>query len=201
MKLFDECIKSLKGNSSTIVQCKGHHVRITSSPDNPTDEAIVDRSPYSKDNLILGDFLSIAIRVKFMLGENHNPRRVTTYLNFCINEKPSILDIGGMYGNGDIVVGNDVWIGQDATIMSGVTIGTGAVIAAGSVVTKDIEPYTIVGGIPAKPIRKRFDNKTIVRLLKSKWWELSNKTLKKHSNLLFSEDVDKFLEVIETNSK
>ena len=72
---------------------------------------------------------------------------------------------------GDIVIGNDVWIGYEAVILSGVTIGDGAIIGTRAVVTKDVPPYTIVGGVPAKPIRKRFDEKVIKELLKIKWWD------------------------------
>lgn len=72
---------------------------------------------------------------------------------------------------GDIVIGNDVWIGYEAVILSGVTIGDGAIIGTRAVVTKDVPPYTIVGGVPAKPIRKRFDEKVIEELLKIKWWD------------------------------
>ncbi len=72
---------------------------------------------------------------------------------------------------GDIVVGNDVWIGYEAVILAGVTIGDGAIIGARAVVTRDVPPYTIVGGVPAKPIRKRFDEDTIARLLELRWWD------------------------------
>ena len=72
---------------------------------------------------------------------------------------------------GDILIGNDVWIGYEAVILSGVTIGDGAIVAARSVVTKDVPPYTIVGGVPAKPIRRRFDRETIDALLELRWWD------------------------------
>ncbi|CCZ22449.1 acetyltransferase (Isoleucine patch superfamily) [Acetobacter sp. CAG:977] len=74
-------------------------------------------------------------------------------------------------------IGNDVWIGQNAVIMDGVKIGDGAIIAAGAVVTKDVAPYAIVGGVPAKLIRYRFDEATIKDLLRLKWWELSDKEI------------------------
>ena len=101
-----------------------------------------------------------------------------------------------MYSNGDITIGNDVWIGQGCTIMSGVNIGTGAVIAAGSLVTKDVPEYAIVGGSPAKIIKYRFDGRTIDGLLNSKWWDLDPKELEKHSNLLFSNSINEFLDAI-----
>ena len=72
---------------------------------------------------------------------------------------------------GDIVVGSDVWIGYEAVILSGVTIGDGAIVGARAVVTKDVPPYTIVGGVPAKPIRKRFSEEDIAQLLELRWWD------------------------------
>ena len=81
---------------------------------------------------------------------------------------------------GDIVIGNDVWIGYEAVILAGVTIGDGAVIGARAVVTKDIPPYTIVGGVPAKPIRKRFPQETIDHLLKIKWWNWPEERIRQH---------------------
>ena len=81
---------------------------------------------------------------------------------------------------GDIVIGNDVWIGYEAVILAGVTIGDGAVIGARAVVTKDIPPYTIVGGVPAKPIRKRFTQETIDLLLNIKWWNWPEERIRQH---------------------
>ena len=81
---------------------------------------------------------------------------------------------------GDIVIGNDVWIGYEAVIMSGVTIGDGAIIGARAVVTKNVPPYTIVGGIPAKTIRKRFDENTISKLQEMKWWNWTEEKIKKN---------------------
>ena len=136
-----------------------------------------------------GKFISIAEGCQFFLGGNHDWKRVTTYLNPCVQR-----DSKGLLTNGDIVIGNDVWIGQDCKIMSGVNIGTGAVIAAGSVVSKDVEPYSIVGGIPAKSIRKRFDEDTIEKLLKIEWWNWSDEKIEEYQNLLFSRDINKFIE-------
>ena len=81
---------------------------------------------------------------------------------------------------GDIVIGNDVWIGFEAIILSGVTIGDGAIIGTRAVVTKDVPPYTIVGGVPAKPIRKRFSDYVISELLKLQWWNWSENRIKKN---------------------
>ena len=92
-----------------------------------------------------------------------------------------IKDITKAWDNkGDIVVGNDVWIGYEAVILAGVTIGDGAIIGARAVVTKDVPPYTIVGGVPAKQIRKRFNEETIDTLLKLKWWDWSKERIAKN---------------------
>ena len=92
-----------------------------------------------------------------------------------------VKDITKAWDNkGDIVVGNDVWIGYEAVILAGVTIGDGAIIGARAVVTKDVPPYTIVGGVPAKQIRKRFNEETIDTLLKLKWWDWSKERISKN---------------------
>lgn len=92
-----------------------------------------------------------------------------------------VKDITKAWDNkGDIIVENDVWIGYEAVILAGVTIGDGAIIGARAVVTKDVPPYTIVGGIPAKQIRKRFNEETIDTLLKLKWWDWSKERISKN---------------------
>ena len=91
----------------------------------------------------------------------------------------------------DIVIGNDVWIGYEAVILAGVTIGDGAIIGARAVVTKDVEPYTIVGGVPAAPIRKRFSKDTISNLLKIKWWDWPKEKIAKNINAIQSGEIDK----------
>ncbi len=92
---------------------------------------------------------------------------------------------------GDIVIGNDVWIGYEAVILSGVTIGDGAIIGTRAVVTKDVPPYTIVGGVPAKPIRKRFSEETIASLLEIKWWNWSKEQIAENINAIQTGDIEK----------
>ncbi|MBE6538717.1 MAG: CatB-related O-acetyltransferase [Ruminococcaceae bacterium] len=98
-----------------------------------------------------------------------------------------------------IKIGNDVWIGNRALILQGITIGDGAVVGAGSVVTKDVEPYTIVAGNPARVIRRRFDDETIERLLKLEWWNMPDEELKKCGNLFG--DPQKLTEYFEEKDK
>lgn len=90
---------------------------------------------------------------------------------------------------GDIVIGNDVWIGYQAIVMQGVTIGDGAIIGARAVVTKDIPPYTIVGGVPAKPIRKRFSDEVLLQLLKIKWWEWPDEKIRENISAIQSGNI------------
>lgn len=88
-----------------------------------------------------------------------------------------------------IKIGNDVWIGRDSKIMDGVTIGDGAVVATGSIVTKDVPPYTIVGGVPAKVIKYRFPEEVIEKLMKLKWWDFSDEKIKKHKSFFNEKDI------------
>lgn len=131
--------------------------------------------PVNHDHLVVGKFCSIACGAKFLFtSANHTMRSLSSYPFPIFFEEWGLdqKDITDAWDNkGDIVVGNDVWIGYEAAILSGVTIGDGAIIGARAVVTKDVPPYTIVGGVPAKPIRKRFDEKTIGQLLEMQWWD------------------------------
>lgn len=124
------------------------------------------------DQLIIGKFCMIASDVTFIMnGANHLQEAVTTYPFAIFGLDWSNAMEGKSYPNkGNTIVGNDVWIGYGATIMPGVRIGDGAIVAAKSVVTKDVEPYAVVGGNPAKIIRKRFSDDKIQRLLDVAWW-------------------------------
>lgn len=131
--------------------------------------------PINHDKLKIGKFCSIACGAKFLFNSaNHTVKSLTTYPFPIFFEEwgLDVRDITTAWDNkGDIVIGNDVWIGYEAVIMSGVTIGNGAIIGTRAVVTKDVPPYTIVGGVPAKQIRKRFSEETISELLELKWWD------------------------------
>lgn len=133
--------------------------------------------PINHDKLIIGKFCSIACGAKFLFNSaNHTLNSLSTYPFPLFYEEWELEPekVAESWDNkGDIVIGNDVWIGFEAVILAGVTIGDGAIIGTRAVVTKDVAPYTIVGGVPAKPIRKRFDDKTIEKLLNMKWWNWS----------------------------
>ena len=131
--------------------------------------------PINRERLVIGKFCSIACGAKFLFNSaNHTQRSLSTYIfpvlfeewGLDVERVPEAWD-----NKGDIIVGNDVWIGYEAVVLAGVTIGDGAVIAARAVVTKDVPPYTIAGGVPAKPIRRRFSDEAISTLLALKWWD------------------------------
>jgi len=138
--------------------------------------------PIHQEKLIIGKFCSIACGTKFLFNcANHTLKSLSTYTFPLFYEEWELekSNITTAWDNkGNIVIGNDVWIGYEAVIMAGVHIGDGAIIAARAVVTKDVPPYTIVGGTPAKEIRKRFDTEVIQQLLKLKWWDWSTNKIR-----------------------
>ena len=146
------------------------------------------------DKLIIGKFCAIGKGVEFIMnGANHRMNSASTY-PFNImgggweRVTPSLKDLPI---KGDTVVGNDVWIGQNVTVLPGVHIGDGAIIGANSVVSKDVQPYTVVGGNPIKLIRRRFDDGTTEFLLGLKWWDWSAEKIFKNIELLCSGDLSK----------
>ena len=150
--------------------------------------------PINGDKLKIGRYCSIACGSKFLFTSgNHALASLSTYTFPIFYEEWGLdaKDICGAWDNkGDIIVGNDVWIGFEAVILSGVTMGDGAIIGARAVVTKDVPPYTIVGGVPAKTIRKRFDDRTIEKLLSLRWWDCDETIVKKAIPAIRSGNVD-----------
>jgi|LakMenE18May11ns_1017448.scaffolds.fasta_scaffold9790973_2 acetyltransferase-like isoleucine patch superfamily enzyme len=124
-----------------------------------------------KTRIKIGKYCSIADEVHIFLGGNHDVSRVSTY-PFGSDDTLIGPRNGHPLSNGDIIIGNDVWIGSHVSIMSGVNVGDGAVIAAFSHVVKDIQPYEVVGGNPARHIKYRFTETQIQKLLEIRWWDL-----------------------------
>ncbi|MBN9164341.1 MAG: type B chloramphenicol O-acetyltransferase [Myxococcales bacterium] len=144
------------------------------------------------DKLIIGSFCSIGTGVSFIMAGNQGHRLdwASTFPFFYMKEEPAFAEAtDGYRGAGDTVIGNDVWIGAEAMIMAGVRVGDGAVIASRAVVTKDVEPYAIVGGNPAKLIRKRFGDDDIAKLLEMAWWSWPTEKLEAAMPLLCSGDI------------
>jgi acetyltransferase-like isoleucine patch superfamily enzyme len=143
--------------------------------------------------LKIGNYCSIASGVKILLGGEHHLEYVTTYpFSLLLNEAKNLS--GYPHSKGDVIIGNDVWIGQDAMILSGVCIGDGAVVAGRCVVRRDVAPYSVVAGNPARHIKSRFSQEKIDALLKIAWWNWPASELEKAWPLLQSPDVDKFIE-------
>ena len=151
--------------------------------------------PVNNDKLIIGKFCSVACGAKFIFtSANHSMRSLSTYTFPIFFEEwgLDVKDIKSVWDNkGDIVIGNDVWIGFETVILSGVHIGDGAIIGTRAVVTKDVPPYTIVGGVPAKEIRKRFGETTVEKLKALNWWNWPYEKIKSNLPAIISGEVDK----------
>ena len=155
------------------------------------------------DKLIIGKFCQIGAGIEFVMnGANHQMNAVSTYPFYIIEgfsqDVPSKTE---MPFKGDTVIGNDVWIGQNVTILPGVHIKDGAIIGANSVVGNDVEPYTIVVGNPARPIRKRFDAELIRLMLKFKWWDKDIDQINKLIPLLTCPDLAKIKKQLKNSLK
>lgn len=169
----------------------------------PTDfekNNILFNYPEFGDRLVIGKFCAIASGTTFIMGPaNHRISSVTTYPFNVFGgawEENTPDHLSQLPFKGDIVIGNDVWIGRESVIMPGVKIGDGAIIGAYSVVAKDIPPYTVAGGNPAKVIKKRFDDELTDVLLKLKWWDFEAEKLVDFLPLLCDPDLEKVKEIL-----
>lgn len=150
--------------------------------------------PINHDKLQIGKFCSIACGAKFLFNSaNHTLSSLSTYPFPLFFEEWGLEKKGitkAWDNKGDIVIGNDVWIGYEAVILAGVTIGDGAIIGTRAVVTKDVPPYTIVGGVPAKPIKRRFPEEAISALLEIQWWNWSEERIARNIGAIQSGNIE-----------
>ena len=149
--------------------------------------------------LVIGNYCSFADNVTIYLGGHYRKNIVSTYPfeNMYKNVCNYYQDVGNLYTKGNVVIGNDVSIGDNVTIMSGVTIGDGAIISNNSHVIKDIKPYSLVGGNPAKLIRYRFTPNQIDKLLKIQWWNWEEYKIDTYAHLLCKSNIDDFIKSVE----
>lgn len=192
MKGFDQVcyIKNVVRNPNIIIGDYTYY-------DDPVDSRNFERNvlyhyPFMGDKLIIGKFCAIARDVKFIMnGANHKMDAFTTYpFSIFSNGWEKVMpSMDELPYKGDTVIQNDVWIGYDATIMPGIQIGNGSIIASKSVVVRDVEPYSIVGGNPAKLIRKRFPDEVIDLLQGLRWWDWPIEKITDHLPILTSNDL------------
>ena len=153
--------------------------------------------PINQDRLIIGKFCSIACGAKFLFNSaNHTLKSLSNYTFPLFFEEWGLdkKNVASAWDNkGDIIIDNDVWIGYEAVIMAGVHIGDGAVIAARAVVIKDVPPYTIVGGTPARKIRMRFEEETIARLQQIQWWNWPVEKIRQSLPYIMDGTVDRLI--------
>jgi acetyltransferase-like isoleucine patch superfamily enzyme len=148
-----------------------------------------------KNDVLIGSFCSFADNITIFLGGNHRTDWITTYpFGHIHQDEFPWHGEGHPATKGGVVIGNDVWVGSGATIMSGVTIGDGAVIGANSLVVKDVPPYAIVGGNPAKVLKMRFTDEQIAKLLEIQWWHLPDEKIKELIPYLCSGNIDGFFD-------
>ncbi len=171
--------------------------------DDPEDSENFERNvlyhyPFSQDKLIIGKFCALATGIKFIMnGANHKISGFSTYPFYIFGNgwEKVTPDDNEFPFKGDTVVGNDVWIGYESIIMPGVTIGDGVIVAAKSVVVNDIPPYCVVGGNPAKIIKRRFSEETIKALLQIAWWNWDIKKISANLEYITSADINALLTV------
>ena len=158
------------------------------------------KNPHDDATLTIGSYCSIAPNVKIYMGGMHRTDWVTTYpFPACQKDAQHIKNWDPTHG--DVTIGSDVWLCANCVILSGVTIGHGAVVANSAIVTKDVPPYAIVGGNPAKLIRWRFDEPTRAALLASEWWNWPEEEVQNIVDKLCSENIADFLEYAKTRKK
>lgn len=189
-------LKNIISNPNIIIGDYTMYNDFVSNPLHFETNNVLYHYPVNKDRLIIGKFCSIACGAKFLFtGARHTMRSLSTYPFPIFFEEWNLdkMEIASAWDNkGDIVIGNDVWIGYEAMILSGVHIGDGAIIGAKAVVTKDVPAYTVVGGIPAIEIKKRFNEDTILKLQQTQWWDWSFDKIRRQLPNIMKGEADEF---------
>ncbi|MDE3061108.1 MAG: CatB-related O-acetyltransferase [Pseudomonadota bacterium] len=156
------------------------------------------RFAHSGSRLSIGKYCSFADQVEVFLGGNHRTDWITTYpfaaLPNLWQDALKVPDVD--VSRGDVTIGHDVWFGAGATVLSGVTIGSGAVIAARAVVTRDIPPYAVAAGVPARVVRLRFSEMVVAQLLEAAWWNLPRDQVRDLVPLLQSNDIEALISAV-----
>lgn len=147
----------------------------------------------SNSQITIGKYCSIARNVKIICGSNHHVEWVSTFPFRILFNMPGKYEDGHPFDKGPVEIGNDVWLGDGVTILSGVKIGDGAVLAAGAIVVKDVEPYSVVGGNPARHLKYRFPEEQVKELLKIRWWDWPDDKVVANVHLLSSSRLDEFI--------
>lgn len=189
-------LKNVVNNSNILV---GDYTIYNDPKSDPRDfvkNNVFYHIPFIGDKIVIGKFCSIACGAKFLMNVgNHTLKSLSTYPFPIFNDEwnSGLPSKEAWDQHGDIVIGNDVWIGFEAVILSGVTIGDGSIIGTRSLVTKDVPPYTIVGGTPAKPIRLRFSEEIINQIQSIKWWDWPADKIAANIKAIQSGDIEALL--------
>ncbi len=149
--------------------------------------------PGDSGTITIGRYCSIADGTELFLGGNHRLDWVTTYPLRAVLGLPGALEDGHPSSKGSISIGSDVWVGNDVRILSGVRVGDGAALGAGAVISRDVRPYAVVAGNPAREIRRRFSNPTIAALQRIAWWNWEDDLVRGRVNELCNPDLETFV--------
>lgn len=199
-KIFN--LLGLKSNYANLIQLKKAHKLLIGFGTYGWQSMQIDYYKGCEDIIVsIGKFCSIGPNVRIITSGIHPPEWISTYPLRRFFNHPKAFKDGMPASKGNITINNDVWIGTEVMILSGVTIGDGAVIMARAVVTRNVPPYSIVGGVPAKVIKYRFSKNEINFLQHIEWWNKDIVWIRKHLHILSSDRILELMELVEDNFK